>query len=320
MKHMKRIAETRNIVKSLNTKTKFSIKKNIQSLGLTRQSFYNKFKEMKEQKIINNFSINIHPRLSPINRKYVMMEIKTNPTEPSLVEELVKIPQLRMLDGIFGEYSLFASFIFKSLKEYYAVLNIIDKIMAQSYFKKYHIIDTIKVYKTNGIELNSKKDASLLELNDLDNIILEILQIHQSDKPLSTYEIREILLRDFQKDISQSTVHNRIKKLEQADVILNYSINFSPIKIGFEGKYLLRIKPKDPSRYDDLALSLMNNRYIMDLYRIGEEYGLFSIVRVKKIGDYGILIKEIYDTKEVEDTFTNFVLDELKPFTNFVLY
>jgi len=317
---MKRIAETQKILKSLNTKTKFNIKKQVQSLGLTRQSFYNKFKEMKDKKIINNYTINIHPRLSPINRKYVMLEIKTNPSEPDIMENLKNIPQLKMLDGIFGAYSLFALFIFKSLKEYYEVLDIIDNIMAESHFKKYHIIETIKVYKTNGIELNSKKDASLLELDNIDNKILEILQIHQKDKPISTYEIKEILLRDFQEKISQSTVHNRIKKLEQSDVILNYSINFSPIKIGFEGKYILRIKPKDLSKYDELALSLVNNQYIMDLYRIGEEYGLFAIVRVKKIADYGILIKELYDTDKVEDTFTNFILDELKPYTNFVLY
>jgi DNA-binding Lrp family transcriptional regulator len=320
MKDMKLISETLEIIKSLNTKTKFSIKKNVQSLGITRQSFYNKFKDLKEQKIINNYTINIHPQLSPINRKYVMLEIKTNPTEPSLVEELTKIPQLRMLDGIFGEYSLFALFIFKSLKDYYEILNTIDKIMAGSYFKKYHLIETIKVYKTNGIELKSKNNASLLDLDDIDNNILEILQIHQKDKPISTYEIREVLIRDFQEDISQSTVHNRIKRLEQADVILNYSINFSPIKIGFEGKYLLRIKPKDPSKYDDLALSLINNHYITDLFRIGEEYGLFAIVRVKKIGDYGSLIKDLYDTEEVEDTFTNFILDELKTYTNFILF
>ena len=248
-----------------------------------------------------------------------MLEIKTNPTEPSLVKELIKIPQLRMLDGIFGEYSLFALFIFKSLKEYYKILNTIDIIMSQSYFKKYHIIETIKVFKTNGINLNNKKDASQLTLDDIDNKLLEILQVYQEDKPISTYEIREILKKDYQEDISQSTVHNRIKKLENADVILNYSVNFSPIKIGFEGKFLLRIKPKDTSKYDELALSLVNNHYITDLFRIGEEYGLFAIVRVEKIGDYGEMIKELYNTEEVEDTFTNFVLDELKTYTNFLI-
>ena len=320
MKGIKHIAETQRIVKSLNTKAKFNIKKKVQSIGFTRQSFYNKFKEMKEQKIINNYTINIHPRLSPINRKYVMMEIKTNPSEPHIMEGLMNIPQLRMLDGIFGEYSLFALFIFKSLKEYYQILDTIDNIMSKSQFKKYHIIETIKVYKTNGIELYNKKDASHIDLNDIDNNILEILQVYQTDKPISTYEIKEILIRDFQENISQSTVHNRIKKLEQADVILNYSINFSPIKVGFEGKYLLRIKPKDPSKYDGLALSLVNNQYIMDLYRIGEEYGLFAIVRVKNIGDYGSFIWNLYKSEEIEDTFTNFVLDEHKPFTNFVLY
>jgi len=319
MKDIKHILKTRMILKSLNTKIKFNIKKNIQALGFSRQSFYNRFKELKEQKIINHFTININPSVSPINLKYVMVEIKTNPTEPLLVENLKKIPHLKMLDGIFGEYSLFALFIFKSSKEYYEILNAIDKIMAQSYFKKYHIIETIKVFKTNGIELNNTTDPNLLRIDELDSRILEILQNYQKDKPISTYEIKEILFKVFQEVISQSTVHNRIKRLENATIILNYSINFSPIKIGYEGKYLLRIKPKDPSKYDELALSLVKNLYITDLFRMGEQYGLFAIVRVERIEDYATFIKDLYSSEEIEDTYTNFILDELIPYTNFII-
>ena len=56
------------------------------------------------------------------------------------------------------------------------------------------------------------------------------------------------------------------------------------------------------------------------LFRIGEEYGLFAIVRVKKIEDYGDFIRELYLTEEIEDTYTNFVLDELKSTTNFIIF
>ena len=56
------------------------------------------------------------------------------------------------------------------------------------------------------------------------------------------------------------------------------------------------------------------------MFRIGEQYGIFTIVRVKEIEDYGNFIKMLYDTEEIEDTFTNFVLDELKAFTNFSIY
>jgi len=121
-------------------------------------------------------------------------------------------------------------------------------------------------------------------------------------------------------EISQSTIHNRIKKLEVKGIILNYSINFSPKKIGYEGKFILRIKPKDPSKYNNLALKLEGSHYITDLFRIGEEHGLFAIVRVKKIENYANFIRDLYISEEIEDTYTNFVLDELKPYTNFSVF
>jgi transcription initiation factor TFIID TATA-box-binding protein len=341
----------------------------------------------------------------------VLLEIKTNPKEPKLVDELLNIPQLRMLDGIFGDYSLIALFIFKSPEEYYQILKTIDKIMAKSYFKKYQIIETIKVFKTNGIGLGNldisfkftdkinvkqiaqnninikynpekfpglvvkidnpratilifstgeavvtglsnvtekielidkiiqiirklgikvdeKKVDRNLFIDDIDFLILKILQEDQGLKPISTYEIKNLFREKYSKnlkilnknDISQSTIHNRIKKLERQGVILNYTINFSPKELGFRGKYLLRIKPKDPSKYNNLALKLEMNKNITDLFRIGEEYGLFAIVRVKNVEDYGSFIRDLYLTEEIEDTYTNFVLDELKIYTNFIIF
>ena len=69
-----------------------------------------------------------------------------------------------------------------------------------------------------------------------------------------------------------------------------------------------------------LARKLEDRIEITDLFRIGEQYGLIAIVRVKKIEVYGNFIKNLYETEDIEDTFTNFVLDELKQFTNFVIF
>ncbi|MFW9947600.1 MAG: Lrp/AsnC ligand binding domain-containing protein, partial [Candidatus Odinarchaeota archaeon] len=91
-------------------------------------------------------------------------------------------------------------------------------------------------------------------------------------------------------------------------------------KIGFKGKYLLRIKPKDPSKYNELAFRLDMHKNITDLFRIGEQYGLFAIVRVEKVEDYASFIKDLYGSEEIEDTFTSFVLDELKAYTNFIFF
>ena len=320
--------KNRILIKSFNNKSKYVITKLTQVLGYTRQTIKKRFDLLKIEKIISNFTININPNILPINLKYVLLEIKTNPNEPKLLENLLKISQLKILDGILGEYSLFALLIFHSSDEYYQVLSIIDKIMAQSYFKKYHIIETIKVFKTNGIELYNNEIEPNFEIDSLDYVILNILQENQVLKPLSTYEIKDIIndkYKDFlyemnRQEISQSTIHNRIKKLENKNVILNYALNFCPKKIGYRGKYLVRIKPKDPSKYDEIALNLVKSQYITDLFRIGEQHGLFAIVRVKKVENYAEFIKSLYQSDEIEDTLTSFVLDELKTYTNFVIY
>jgi DNA-binding Lrp family transcriptional regulator len=315
--------KNRNLVKGFNNESKFAITKLTQILGLSRQTIKKRFDDLVIEKIISNFTININPNILPINLKYVLLEIKTNPNEPELLENLLKISQLKILDGVLGEYSLFALLIFHSPEEYYQVLSIIDKIMAQSYFKKYQIIETIKVFKTNGIELDVNKIDPDFEIDSTDYVILKIMQENQNLKPISTYEIKDIIkekYKDFLNEISQSTIHNRIKKLEKKNVILNYALNFCPKKIGFKGKYLVRIKPKDPSKYNEIALNLEKNSFITDLFRIGEQHGLFAIVRVKKVEDYAEFIKILYQSDEIEDTLTSFVLDELKTYTNFVIY
>ncbi|MHA1460218.1 MAG: hypothetical protein ACTSO8_01950 [Promethearchaeota archaeon] len=403
--------EVQKFIKNLSGKTKFIISKNSRIIGLSRQTYQNKLDSLRHQKMITNFTINIDPNIRPNNLKYVMIEIKTNPKEPELVEELLKISQLKMLDGIIGDFSLFTLFVFKSAEEYYQILNKVDDIMAKSYFKKYKIIETIKVFKTNGISLQNlnisfeigKKidlkqiaknspnveynlqrfpglvmkikdptatvlifstgkivitdfgkiteeekliDKTLEELletgipvmkkkinqnfiiDEIDYLILKILQDDQGLRPISTYEIKDLLNKKYKEtlkslnkdDISQSTIHNRIKRLELQGVILNYTVNFAPKKIGFEGKYYLRIKPKDPSKYNELAFKLVMNKDITDLFRIGEQHGLFAIVRVKKVEDYADFIRDLYQSDEIEDTLTSFVLDELMTFTNFVIY
>ena len=304
-----------DLIRKLNSKSKPNISKISKELNITRKTFENNFKKLLKKEIVENFTININPNIEP-NLKYVILEIKTNPKEPELVEELLKISQLKMLDGIFGEFSLIALFIFKNSEEFNRVLNNLDLIMSNSYFKKYQIIETIKVYKTNGLEFSKINLNPQHKLDEIDYNILNILLEKQGSKLISTYEIKHLL----EQDISQSTVYNRVKKLEESGVILNYSINFCPNKIDFKGKFIVRIKPRNPSKYDNLALNLVKNPHITDLFRIGEQYGLFAIIRVKNVEDYRIFIRKLYETGEIEDTFTNFILEELKPYTNFIIF
>ena len=308
---------TNILIKNLISNLKPKFTKISERLNISRQTIKNNLIKLREEKIISSFTINIHPNIQP-NLKYILLEIKTNPKEPEMIDKLLEIPQLKMLDGIFGEFSLNALFIFKNSNEFKDTLNLIDKIMANSYFKKYQITEIIKVYKTNGIQL-SKRKLKIYELDQVDKIILEILEFSQKKKLISTYDINKIFYKKYNLNISQSTIYNRIKKMEESHIILNYSINFNPKKIGFNGKFIVRIRPKNPSKYDKIALKLETKPEITHLYRVGTQFGIFAIIRTKKIGDYGKFIQNLYITEEIEDTFTNFVLDEQIPFTNFII-
>ncbi|TXT59326.1 MAG: putative HTH-type transcriptional regulator [Promethearchaeota archaeon] len=269
---------------------------------------------MREEKIINYYTITINPIHTGF--EYVVMEIKTNPNEPHLVKSLLQIPQLKMLDGIFGEFSLIGLFIFRNKEEFNNGVKKIDDIMAESYFKKYQFSEPIKIYKTHGIAL-SQFTSKDFQLDNIDLSILEILQTKQKTDLISTYDITRILRKQYSIDISQSTTYNRIKKMEISGIILNYTVCFCPLKLGFQGKYIIRIKPRNPSDYDRIALKLEKQSEITHLYRMGSQFGLFAIIRVKTIKEYGTFLKNLYSSGEVEDTFSSFILDEQISFTNF---
>ncbi|MBD3254990.1 MAG: hypothetical protein GF383_07845, partial [Candidatus Lokiarchaeota archaeon] len=122
---MNDITDKRKLVKSFFTSSKPLISELSASLGYTRKTIRRNFKQLKQEKIINNFTININPYLIP-NLSYVFLEIKTNPQEPELISNLVKIPHLIMLDGIFGEFSLIAQFIFRNSEEFNQTLQKVD--------------------------------------------------------------------------------------------------------------------------------------------------------------------------------------------------
>ncbi|MHA1749403.1 MAG: Lrp/AsnC ligand binding domain-containing protein [Promethearchaeota archaeon] len=311
--------ELQVLLKNLNSRSKLRISKISDNLGISRQTFHTKFSTLISSQIIKNYTININPRLGQNRMKIVILEIKTNPKEPHLVQDLIKIPQLTSLDGIFGEFSLIGLFQFKSVDQYHNILHAVDQIMTTSHFKKYQMIEIIRIYKMNGIQLSKIQLDSNYELDDVDYNILEILHENQGLKPISTYEVKKIFNQDLGLEISQPTIYNRIKLLENSGIILNYSINFNPRAIGYKGKFIVRIKPSNPSEYDDLALNLEKIKEITDLFRIGEQYGLYAVVRVKRIEDFAKFIKKLYNEK-IEDTFTNFVLDELIPTTNFTIF
>lgn len=263
--------------------------------------------------IILGSMIVVDPRLSGIGRT-VFFELKTNPHEPWLAKMLGETASCDLLDGIAGEFSLFGRFRLVDDEHFSRILKRVDDAMGRSYFKKYRVVNAIKIFKESGVPLQTEKEESL-KVDDVDLKLLEILlnqaAYAKSPLPISTVELSK-RLRHFGVAISQPAVFNRLSRLEKKGVILRHTLKMDHAKIGLPTKFIARIKV-NPNVYDAVAREFLASMpEIIDLYRTGEEYGLLATVRVKDVSDYNSFLLRLYDSRDVIDTHTTLVLEERK--------
>lgn len=279
---------------------------------LSRFIVKNKINDLVSKGVVKGQSVIINP----YTFKYlqdVFFEFKTNPNEPLIVESLEKLENCETLDGISGEYSIIAKFRFKHQIEFKNLLDYIDKLMSKSIFKKYRIVNVVRIYKEFGIGL--KEDPKIIDLDDLDFKIIEILKkssiFSKKFKPINTTEISKIL-KTIGSPVSQPTVHKRISRLESKKVILKRILLIDHRKIKRTLKFILRIKV-NPRYYERVALGeLIAMSDIIHLYRTSEDYGLLAVVRAENVEAYNTFLMRLYNSGKVLDTHSTLVLDERK--------
>jgi DNA-binding Lrp family transcriptional regulator len=187
--------------------------------------------------------------------------------------------------------------------------------MGKSHFKKYRVVNAIRIFKEAGVTFKSGTERGKLELDELDFKILEILlaqtEFAMVPLPLSTVELSRLLHR-LGLEISQPAVFNRLQKLEKKGVILRHTVRLDYSRLGLQTKFMVRIKA-NPNVYDAVAQGFLASlAEISDLYRTGEEYGLLAILRVRSVLEYNSFLLRLYDSKDVLDTYTTLVLEERK--------
>jgi len=286
-----------------------------ETTGLSRFAVKNRIRKLFEEGFIYGSTVVLNPFLAGL-RRAVFFEFKTNPHEPWLAEMLEKMDSCDVLDGIAGEYSLFGRFRMFDDAHFRRVLRMVDEAMSRSFFKKYRVVDAIRIYKEAGVPFTFKEEReSQPSLDEVDLKILDLL-LHQaeyvkSSRLLSTVELSR-LLRRFGMQISQPTVFKRLTRLEEKGVILGYTMMVNWSMLGLDAKFIVRIKV-NPNVYGDVArnfLALMNE--ITDLYRTGEDYGLLAVLRVRDVSEYNSFLLKLYQSKEIIDTYTTLVLEERK--------
>ncbi len=286
-----------------------------ETTGLSRFAVKNRISKLFEEGFVFGPTVVLNPFLVGLKRT-VFFEFKTNPHEPWLAEMLEKLESCDILDGITGEYSLFSRFRMFDDAHFNRVLRRVDEAMSKSFFKKYRVVDAIRIYKEAGVPFVFEEESeSPSNLDEVDLKILDLL-LHQteyvkSSRLLSTMELSR-LLRRFGIQISQPTVFKRLTKLEEKGVILRYTTMVNWSKLGFNAKFIVRIKV-NPNAYGDVARNfLAPMSEITDLYRTGEDYGLLATLRVRDVSAYNSFLLKLYQSKELIDTYTTLVLEERK--------
>ncbi len=140
---------------------------------------------------------------------------------------------------------------------------------------------------------------------NLDDIDRKILRMLVEDSRKSFREIAKSL------GIAVGTAYNRIKRLEELDVIKAYTVVVDQNKIGYglttviliqaEGRYLEELE-KEAAKLDAVTC----------VYDITGDFDIAIIARFKNSYDLNVFIKSMLKNPHIKKTVTNVVLNVVK--------
>ncbi|HEY8451913.1 MAG: Lrp/AsnC family transcriptional regulator [Micromonosporaceae bacterium] len=99
--------------------------------------------------------------------------------------------------------------------------------------------------------------------------------------------------------LSVSSVHQRVRRLEQRGVITGYAARVSYEAVGLPLTAFVAIRPFDPSQPDDAPERLAGLREIEACYSVAGEDSYLLLVRVASPGDLERLLQEIRSAANV---------------------
>lgn len=139
----------------------------------------------------------------------------------------------------------------------------------------------------------------------MDNIDRDIIKILQDNARTSYREIKDDL------GISIGTIHNRIAKLKDKNIIESYTIRLNNKKLGYKLTFLIRMQID--GKYTDQVLSKLTKRTeVCSIFHTTGEQSAALICRFKNSEDVNKFIRELNKKDYIRRTVSNLVLKEYK--------
>ncbi|MCQ4341933.1 MAG: Lrp/AsnC family transcriptional regulator [Sulfolobales archaeon] len=139
----------------------------------------------------------------------------------------------------------------------------------------------------------------------LDRLDKEILEILQEDGRISYSKIAQML------NMSESTIHMRIKRLRELGILRGFYADIDMEKIGLKVLAFVQLKA-DPKKYEQVLNVLKEMKEVAEIYDVtGEYYALVKVV-VPSNEDLAKVLDDIGKLDGVTDTYTMMVLRVIK--------
>ncbi len=303
MNDQKAIDLTELILHTLSIRQRSSLRGIAAEIGISSTWLRKQILKMRRKGLIKSWQLVVNP-LSHQRRIFFLL-LKTNPNEPRVVNELLDNydqNSMSSLEGITGEFSLICRFHFPDATEFLDSLDHLYELIGETGFQKYQMIEVIKVHKERGLLVPQL--TRQLKSDEL-KILLAIQKLGRTfDLPPSTYKIAEEL------PDSQPAIYRKLRKWENENIILGYSIN-TPY---WQSKYIhTYIQVKAPlGKYNSIIDFCLQDERVIDVYRTNQEYSLLIKSRHLNLADLNDFLKILYHQAEIEDTLTRIVLDLLR--------
>jgi Lrp/AsnC family transcriptional regulator for asnA, asnC and gidA len=145
---------------------------------------------------------------------------------------------------------------------------------------------------------------------DLDDIDKNILRILQENARTSYREIQDRL------GISIGTIHNRISKLKNEEIIEGYTLRLNNVKLGYKLTFLIRINV-DGKHTEEILDDIKDIPEVCSIFHTTGEQSAALICRFRESEDVHSFIRELNKREYVTRTNSNMILKEYKN-TSFV--
>ncbi len=132
----------------------------------------------------------------------------------------------------------------------------------------------------------------------LDDRDLEILAALQEDARATYADIARRV------GLSPSSVHDRVRKLEQSGVIKAYRAEVDPRALGLQVTALVSVSPLDPKQPDDFPDSIVDFTEIEDCLSVAGAENYILKVRTKTTAELEDLLQRLREKAEVHTRTT----------------